>query len=881
MVEKLAGRSVAAMVLGAAALVFVVSMLAAPQSEATVVFSDDFSTNPNSNPCWKVFRNLGSAATEAVWSPAGYLRLTTPNAWSTSVVVPCKDLPSGAWTVTYQYYVDSGDGADGIAFMFNKDFSYLPATGTGWSMGVSDRSAAPYRMGYAVVVDNYYDAVSSDPSAPTYIGTVGGDLRAHRSSAYPFPQAEDGQWHTVVVDHCQAGLVVRVDGTQVLTDSGPFLDNFLQFGFSASNGIDVHEQRIDNIVVDDCNSPSPAPPVPATTRCSQVETGIQSAAMRPFFDGQAMPPGEYTAHYVGGAMRYDFAMRPNDWSIHGAYGKSIFLTDTAGYRHAPMPGDSVKYASQSATEGAVTNAASRYSFFWPGGVMNLRVQDDDYSGNVGGSIAPTFRICIPANPVEAVACPGILFSDSFETYTPGTRTRFVANTTHIAWRVAGTGSPSVDIYPYSGWTPSDPSPTSFGTRYLDLQGSTGADGTLELLRTFPVVAGNRYTLTWSMSGSLRGSGPEQVSVTFAGTGGGSWAGGSFTVPDTMPWTTYTGSFVATANGNLTLSMRNAGTDSQGALIDNVQVSCVLPDLSPSAVIRVGPQSCGDALVRVDGPASSSPVGSALFYAWDWGDGNTSATALATHAYDVAGIYAVALTVTDAEGREGRAVWMLNYAPVTCPVPVPQPERGPSLPYPEEPWQMPPRTNAPPWAAIAIELDCDGRTASFDGLASGDADGTVVSWTWSFEDGAESIGPQATHAFAGPGPFTVQLRVEDDTGFGATRRGIVDFTTCTAPPAAPKQPWVAAVPNPAKEAPQAPPAATITKPPQEPAPATTVVPEAGLAANKSVPASQNPGGSPALPLAVEADAWTPNPWWFLAAVPAVTLLVFVLVLARKP
>ncbi len=75
---------------------------------------------------------------------------------------------------------------------------------------------------------------------------------------------------------------------------------------------------------------------------------------------------------------------------------------------------------------------------------------------------------------------------------------------------------------------------------------------------------------------------------------------------------------------------------------------------------------------------------------------------------------------------------------------------------------PPPVNAAP-VAVAGE-DLSGKTGdvlTFNGTASYDADGSIISYEWNFGDGEFAVGDIVTHSFASAGVFTVTLIVTDD------------------------------------------------------------------------------------------------------------------------
>jgi len=56
-----------------------------------------------------------------------------------------------------------------------------------------------------------------------------------------------------------------------------------------------------------------------------------------------------------------------------------------------------------------------------------------------------------------------------------------------------------------------------------------------------------------------------------------------------------------------------------------------------------------------------------------------------------------------------------------------------------------------------------NSISFNATSSYDPDGTIVSWSWSFGDGATGTGSTVTHAFSSAGIYTASLTVTDNSG----------------------------------------------------------------------------------------------------------------------
>jgi PKD repeat protein len=75
------------------------------------------------------------------------------------------------------------------------------------------------------------------------------------------------------------------------------------------------------------------------------------------------------------------------------------------------------------------------------------------------------------------------------------------------------------------------------------------------------------------------------------------------------------------------------------------------------------------------------------------------------------------------------------------------------------------TNQPP-VARATATPSAGTAplaVSFNGSTSSDADGSIVSWAWTFGDGGTGSGATASHTYTAAGSYTAQLTVTDNQG----------------------------------------------------------------------------------------------------------------------
>ncbi len=91
-------------------------------------------------------------------------------------------------------------------------------------------------------------------------------------------------------------------------------------------------------------------------------------------------------------------------------------------------------------------------------------------------------------------------------------------------------------------------------------------------------------------------------------------------------------------------------------------------------------------------------------------------------------------------------------------------------------------NLPPTASFTVTANT--LTATVDGRASSDSDGTIASYAWTFGDGATASGATASRTYAAAGTYTITLTVRDDDGATAvtTRQITVAGTPPPDPPA---------------------------------------------------------------------------------------------------
>jgi hypothetical protein len=130
-------------------------------------------------------------------------------------------------------------------------------------------------------------------------------------------------------------------------------------------------------------------------------------------------------------------------------------------------------------------------------------------------------------------------------------------------------------------------PTSSTGNSVDLDGSTGAAGTLQSIASF---GPGRYTLSFLMAGNLRDDVNKTTTISL-----GNWST-PLNLPSTSPYTPYSFTF-ATTGGNLSFADNAAGNQNIGNLLDNVSLSTAVPELSTWGMLFLGFAGLGYAAFR--------------------------------------------------------------------------------------------------------------------------------------------------------------------------------------------------------------------------------------------------------------------------------------------
>ncbi len=225
-----------------------------------------------------------------------------------------------------------------------------------------------------------------------------------------------------------------------------------------------------------------------------------------------------------------------------------------------------------------------------------------------------------------------------------------------------------------------------------------------------------------------------------------------------------GDGTTSAEQNPTKAYAEAGTYSVSLTVGNDTTShtqtredyvTVLPVTPPKADFRAEPTAAtvGDPVRFIDmSQAGTNPI-TAWF--WEFGDGQTSSERAPEHVYEEPGVFTVRLTVSS-EGLSDTAV-KEDYVAVAA---------AASGVGPTAEFEGAPRVVA------------EGGTVQFTDL-SAPGDRPIVTWLWTFGDGASSSDRNPSHIYETAGTYSVTLNVFDEVfGDTAVKDGYIEVL---APP----------------------------------------------------------------------------------------------------
>ncbi|AKB17623.1 cell surface protein [Methanosarcina sp. WWM596] len=380
-----------------------------------------------------------------------------------------------------------------------------------------------------------------------------------------------------------------------------------------------------------------------------------------------------------------------------------------------------------------------------------------------------------------------------------------------------TGSPTSWLWDFGdGSTSNSQSPSHTYSRAgtytvkLTVTNSYGSSGTASSSITAYSIA---VPVAGFSSNATSGSAPLSVQFTDQSTNGPTAWKWDFNSDGTIDSTVQNPVYVYTAPGtySVTLSVVN------GTARDNVKKSnFITVGSSLLASFTISPQA-GNAPLTVHFNDTSS--GNVTSWAWDFGDGNTSASQNPSHIYFRAGSYAVKLTATNAFGSSTSALSFIKVLSITSPVPdftsnvtsgqVPLTVQfqdlstgGPTA------WEWDFNSdgtidstvqnpvyrfmtsgfytvtlragNGTAWSNITKSnyiMVGDGIHASFvTSTRTGNApltvqfndtsSGNVTSWFWDFGDGKTSTIQNPSHGYSESGSYSVTLNVSNVYGYSA-------------------------------------------------------------------------------------------------------------------
>jgi hypothetical protein len=220
----------------------------------TLVFSDDFATDPNNNGKWTVFRRQNNINAEGYWdAPSQTWYLTTKRNDLATAAFANYELTSTVWKATFRYKVDSHPGgADGFCFMFYKDKGAYGVPDSGSYMAFQTRNPDNSKNpvpGYGVEFDTYH-GTGCDPLDTDYIGIIEDETCNTQIVYQPLAIIDDNTWHAVEFRFTDGRVACFVDGKLLHGFYFPDPDyTYTGIGFGAGTRSFTSNQIIDDFQI--------------------------------------------------------------------------------------------------------------------------------------------------------------------------------------------------------------------------------------------------------------------------------------------------------------------------------------------------------------------------------------------------------------------------------------------------------------------------------------------------------------------------------------------------------------------------------------------------------------------------------------------------------
>ncbi len=240
------------------------------------------------------------------------------------------------------------------------------------------------------------------------------------------------------------------------------------------------------------------------------------------------------------------------------------------------------------------------------------------------------------------------------------------------------------------------------------------------------------------------SGTFPLTVSFSNTSTGSITSYAWTFGDGGTSTLASPSHVYAAAGTYTVGLTVTGP---GGSNTQTQTNYIVVSAAAPVAQFSGSPTSGTFPLTVS--FSNTSTGSITSYAWDFGDGATSAAAAPSHIYASSGTYTVSLTVTGPGGSN--TMTRSNYISTSTAAPVAQ------------------FTATPTSGTFPL-------TVNFSNTSTG----SITSYAWTFGDGGTSTLASPSHVYAAAGTYTVSLTVTGPGGSNTMTRSNYISTSTAAP-----------------------------------------------------------------------------------------------------